>query len=58
MIVLDEQNDDEIDARVRARTELRQRGQYEEADEIRAELASRGILVSDTAEGARWWRET
>lgn len=58
VIVLDEQNDDEIDARVRARTELRQRGQYEEADEIRAELASRGILVSDTAEGARWWRET
>lgn len=58
VVVLDQQKDDEIDARVRARDELRQQGRYEEADQIRAELASEGILISDTVEGARWWRKT
>lgn len=58
VIVVDEREDEEIDARLEVRDELRQQGRYEEADQIRAELESEGILISDTAGGSRWWRKT
>ena len=28
---------------------------FAEADEIRDQLAGKGIIIEDTAEGTRWW---
>jgi cysteinyl-tRNA synthetase len=46
----------EIDRLVRRREALRQARQYAEADEIRDELAARGIVIEDGSAGSRWRR--
>ena len=51
----DERDDaDEIDALLRERTEARASRNFARADEIRAELDARGIVIEDTPQGARW----
>lgn len=44
----------DIDDLMNKRNRARERGDWPEADRIRAELAARGILLHDTAEGTRW----
>jgi cysteinyl-tRNA synthetase len=51
-----EEGDAEIDALVKQRDDARERGDYSEADRIRAELASRGITLEDTPSGTIWRR--
>ena len=48
--------DAEIDARVQAREKARQRRDWTAADQIREELAARGIKITDTPAGPRWRR--
>jgi cysteinyl-tRNA synthetase len=48
--------DAEIDALVAARDAARAAKDYAEADRIRAELASRGVTLEDTAGGTTWHR--
>ncbi len=49
-------DDAEIDALVAARQQARADKNWAEADRIRDELAARGIVVKDTANGAEWSR--
>jgi cysteinyl-tRNA synthetase len=51
-----DEGDAEIDARVKQRDDARERGDYAEADRIRAELAGRGITLEDTTSGTIWRR--
>ncbi|MCK9229625.1 MAG: cysteine--tRNA ligase [Syntrophales bacterium] len=44
----------DIDDLMAARSRARARGDWSEADRIRDELAGRGILLHDTADGTRW----
>jgi len=44
----------DIEALIAAREAARQAGDYARADAIREELAGRGVVVEDTAQGARW----
>ncbi len=46
----------EIDALVEQRLGLRAEKRFDEADKIRDELASRGIVIEDGPEGSRWRR--
>lgn len=46
--------DDEIQALIDERQEARHRRDFERADEIRDELAERGIILEDTKDGVRW----
>ena len=48
---------EEIEALIRARRDARQAREFRRADEIRAELESRGIILEDTASGTRWKRK-
>jgi cysteinyl-tRNA synthetase len=48
----------EIDALVAERLEARRRKDFGRADEIRALLARRGVVIEDTREGSVWRRET
>jgi cysteinyl-tRNA synthetase len=48
------QLDEESMGLVSRREEARREKNYARADEIRAELASRGILLEDTPQGVRW----
>jgi cysteinyl-tRNA synthetase len=41
---------------VKQRDDARERGDYAEADRIRAELAGRGITLEDTPSGTIWRR--
>jgi cysteinyl-tRNA synthetase len=36
------------------REELRQKGEYELSDEIRARMRKLGLVIEDTAEGPKW----
>ena len=45
---------DSIDRIVEYRRQLREDRDWAAADEIRAWLASLGVMVDDTAQGARW----
>ena len=53
-----ETGDQHISERIERRRELRAARRFREADEIRDELASKGIVIEDTATGTRWWHET
>lgn len=46
--------DEQINALIGEREEARRERDYQRADEIRAELARRGIILEDTKEGTRW----
>jgi len=48
----------EIDALVAERLEARRRRDFARADEIRAVLARRGVVIEDTREGSVWRRDT
>jgi len=50
------ESDPEIDALVAARTEARKSKNWAEADRIRDELNSRGIVLEDTKDGVKWHR--
>ena len=47
----------EIDALIEARREARRARDFKRADEIRAELEARGIILEDSAAGTRWKRK-
>ena len=48
--------DDEIEALIEERQAARKARNFSRADEIREELAARGILLEDTREGVKWKR--
>ena len=48
--------DGEIQALIDERQEARRRRDFSRADEIRDQLASRGITLEDTRDGVRWKR--
>ena len=48
----------EVEARIREREALRKARKFAEADAIRDDLLSRGILLEDTPSGVRWKRKT
>jgi cysteinyl-tRNA synthetase len=50
-----ERDDAHIEELIRLRSELRGSRRFAEADEIRDQLAGKGIVIEDTAEGTRWW---
>ena len=52
----DDPGDEWIDARVAEREAMRRARNFAEADRIRDELSSVGIIVEDRAEGPRWRR--
>jgi cysteinyl-tRNA synthetase len=49
--------DDEIQNLIDHRQEARHRRDFSRADEIRDELANRGIILEDTKDGVRWKRK-
>jgi cysteinyl-tRNA synthetase len=49
--------DDEIQKLIDERQEARHRRDFSRADEIRDELAGRGIVLEDTKDGVRWKRK-
>src|SRR5712691_12562544 len=49
--------DSEVQALIDERQEARRRRDFARADEIRDELASRGIILEDTKDGVRWKRK-
>ena len=49
--------DSEIQALLDQRQEARRRRDFNRADEIRTELADRGIILEDTKDGVRWKRK-
>jgi cysteinyl-tRNA synthetase len=52
----DEMLDSEIQSLIDERQEARRRRDFRRSDEIRDELASRGIILEDTKDGVRWKR--
>jgi cysteinyl-tRNA synthetase len=48
--------DSEIQALIDERQEARRRRDFARADNIRVELANRGIILEDTKDGVRWKR--
>jgi cysteinyl-tRNA synthetase len=49
--------DEEIQTLIDERQEARHRRDFKRADEIRDELAARGIVLEDTKDGVRWKRK-
>jgi cysteinyl-tRNA synthetase len=49
--------DEAIDQLVEERTKARKSRDFARADAIRKELADKGILLEDSAEGVRWHRK-
>jgi cysteinyl-tRNA synthetase len=49
--------DSEIQSLIGKRQEARRRRDFGRADEIRDELARRGIILEDTKDGVRWKRK-
>jgi cysteinyl-tRNA synthetase len=48
---------DDIEARIKARTEAKARRDFAEADRIRDELKAKGVLLEDGPSGTTWRRE-
>lgn len=53
---VDGESDEAIDALIQARAEARASKNWAEADRIRDELQTMGIVLEDTAQGVRWHR--
>ncbi len=49
--------DADIEALIEERQAARKAKNYARADQIRAELADKGILLEDTKEGVKWKRK-
>jgi cysteinyl-tRNA synthetase len=49
--------DDEIQSLIEERQEARRQRNFARADDIRHELAARGIVLEDTKDGVRWKRK-
>jgi cysteinyl-tRNA synthetase len=49
--------DTEIQKLIEERQEARHRREFDRGDEIRDELAERGIILEDTKDGVRWKRK-
>jgi cysteinyl-tRNA synthetase len=56
MSVKPEDSNNEIDAKIKARSDARNRRDFVEADRIRDELAADGIHLEDSADGTIWRR--
>ena len=50
-------SDQEIDELVAARTAAKKSRNFARADQLRAELAEKGVVLEDTKEGVRWKRQ-
>ena len=50
-------SDAEIDALVAERTQAKKQRNFARADQIRNELAEKGILIEDSKDGVRWKRK-
>jgi cysteinyl-tRNA synthetase len=50
-------SDAEVDALVAERNEAKKQRKFERADQIRAELAEKGIVIEDSKDGVRWKRK-
>jgi cysteinyl-tRNA synthetase len=50
--------DSEVQALITERQEARRRRDFARGDEIRDELANRGIILEDTKDGVRWKRSS
>jgi cysteinyl-tRNA synthetase len=50
-------DDREIAAALERRRQLRTNRRFAEADAIRTDLATRGIILEHTLDGTRWWRQ-
>ena len=48
--------DEEIEALIQKRTEAKKNRDFKLADEIRAELLEKGIILEDTRQGVKWRR--
>ena len=49
--------DAEIEALLSERTAARKAKNFKRSDEIRDELAARGIIIEDTPQGTRWKKQ-
>jgi cysteinyl-tRNA synthetase len=49
--------DDAIDALVAERTEAKRQRNFARADQIRNELAEKGVVLEDSKDGVRWKRK-
>ena len=49
--------DDAIDALVAERTQAKRQRNFARADQIRKDLAEKGILIEDSKDGVRWKRK-
>jgi len=49
--------DSDIDALIAERTAAKKSRNFARADEVRAQLASAGVIIEDTKEGVRWKRQ-
>ena len=52
----EEMLDDDIEALIAERQAARKEKNFKRADEIRDELAKKGIILEDTREGVKWKR--
>jgi cysteinyl-tRNA synthetase len=49
--------DEEIDALVAERTQAKRQRNFARADQIRNELAEKGVVIEDSKDGVRWKRK-